>query len=174
MLRWIATVSLFVLISVGSSEGAFAGSPLNEIEYRNPCYVRGQSSPLSLQYNGRSNSAVELDYWSGRPVLNVNERVALEQPFIVVAFEYFVACSMAQNWNESDLRRAQGNPGFARDMLRRFDCDAIDDLFQTGTARSYSDFDQLLDYLLYRKAESEFLGVPFWARAESIDRSCPP
>ena len=162
-----------LLISLTTFGPAVAGGALDDLEYRYPCSTPA-NGPLDLVFGSREDAAVSLGFQYGRPYLNVNDRVAFDQPYIVVAFEYFAACEMAQELTAQDLSIAARDTAFAEDMLAEFDCRALDMLFRLGVARSYGDANQLLDFLDYRKGEDRYLQVPFWRLAENIDRLCPP
>lgn len=151
---------------------ARAGSEVAEMEYNFPCLSTFWNGALRLDYGGISDAAVSLEFRGEQPVLVANERLAVEQPFEVVAFEYFSACEMARLIDNAAFRDVSRSPEEAEDVLMDVDCLAVYQLEREGILRSFEAYDTLIGYLYDRKGDFSYLGVPFWVRAENLLDSC--
>ena len=169
-------LAFFLALGFGGlldTDSVQAGSILAEIEHRYPCYLPSSERRLELEFGSNDDSAVQLEYFLDEPVLSINDRLAFEQPDEVVLFEYFVACELARRTNLRMFEDIHNDVQRAERLLREVDCRAISDLQRHGVIRKFEQLATLIDYYQFRKGDDGYLGVPFWLRAENIERNCP-
>ena len=154
---------------------AVAGNPVDELNYRYGCSASGQK--IAVNYQSRGDSwTVGVDL-NGRnyPFIVINERATYEQPFEIVAFEYFTACEQARALAADNNRlHLMRNPIRARRMLFRADCNAIGRMTREGLMRGSRSATTLLNTYYYQRAKQSYLGVLFSDRADNIRKACPP
>ncbi len=169
----LLTAALAMMLSAAGS--ATAGNPVDELNHRYGCSAGGKKINISYQSRGDPwTVGVNLD-GNNYPLIVINERASYEQPFEIVAFEYFTACeqaiALAADNNRLHLMR---NPIRARRMLFRADCSAIGRMTREGLMRGSRSATTLLNAFNYQRAKQSYLGVLFSDRADNIRKTCPP
>lgn len=154
---------------------ASAGNPVEELRFRYSCSPdRGK---FSIEYRsvGRPwTVGVELGA-NNEPIAIINERTIYEQPFEVVAFEYFSACEQVRIlFNTAQRTHMISNNSRAKRMLFEADCKAIGRMGREGLIRGSRSARALLDALRFQRAKQVYMTVLYSDRADNIQRKCPP
>ena len=127
---------------------------------------------MPIEYSEVHQASVTLDFFGDRPVFLLNEYIAYESPESLVAFEYFAACELARRFDGTGFRAMQSDPALAERMLAEADCRALSLVEARGYVRGFEAYSAIIDQYQYYRAKDEYLGVPFWLRAENITRMC--
>lgn len=169
--RLLAVLALAVAAWAGHGGPAVAGSVVAELEWRFPCET-GNRRRVELTYDGFSAASVALNFEFDEPVLSINEKMTFEQPFELVAFEYFAACELARHLDAQTFVRLESDADLARDYLVRADCVALSALGYEGIMTPRLAYSMIEEFYGFRKPDETYLDIPFWQRAANIRERC--
>jgi hypothetical protein len=154
-----------------SLDRGFAGSPLRNLENEFPCIAFRQVAELRLSDAYQVSVGIDIsDRFS--PSIVVNEKLAYEQPFEVVAFEYFSACEQIQLLSRGSFFDPSRDPGQAREFLRSADCRALTRLESAGVVRGQEAISKIIEEFQFWRANTEYFGVTFADRVDGIRNTC--
>ena len=174
----IAVLAAAVFL-VCSSDLAQAGSQIGELAYRYKCRIDNRVLDVTYKFRDQPETVGISLRDRDTPVLVVNERESFEQPFEVVAFEYFSACEQARKLidasrgEQGHLERFLADPNWTRKVVFRSDCDAIAQMRREGLLGGARGFQRILGVFLHERAKMDYFHVSFRERADNLRNQCP-